>query len=250
MNDFYDRLAPFYHIIYRDWDEAVEEQATQLSTVIHKYWGEQVQRILDVSCGIATQAIGLAAKGYNVTASDLSPKAIERAKEEARLRNLNIGFSVCDMREAYHHHQSQFDVVISCDNSIPHLLNDDEILKALQQIYTCTRIGGGCLLTVRDYDKEAKGTNIVKPYGVRRSAGKRYFVFQVWDFEGEIYDVSMYFIEENEQSTTANTHIMRSRCYALSPNHLMQLMQEAGYTSVTRLDNKFFQPVLVGIRAA
>ncbi|NEQ54538.1 MAG: class I SAM-dependent methyltransferase [Leptolyngbya sp. SIO3F4] len=113
MNNFYDLLAPFYHIIYKDWDATVEVQATQLSNIIREYWGGQVQSILDVSCGIGTQALGLASKGYNVTASDLSPKEIERAKEEAQLRNLNIHFSTCDMREAYFHHQTQFDVVIS-----------------------------------------------------------------------------------------------------------------------------------------
>lgn len=250
MNDFYERLAPFYHIIYQDWDAAIKEQATQLSTIIHNYWGRDVQTILDVSCGIGTQVIGLASEGYKVTGSDLSPKEIERAKQEARLRNLSIGFSICDMRKAYSYHQSQFDVVISCDNSIPHLLNDREILKALKQIYACTRAGGGCLLTIRDYDQEARGTGIVKPYGIRQVSDKRYLVFQVWDFEGEIYDVSMYFIEEEQKSGKAQTHIMRSRYYALSPNCLMKLMKEAGYDSVTRLDNQFFQPVLVGTRVA
>ncbi|MEO1147121.1 MAG: class I SAM-dependent methyltransferase [Cyanobacteria bacterium J06638_22] len=246
MDDFYDRLAPFYHIIYKDWDAAVETQATQLSNIIQAHWGEKAQSILDVSCGVGTQAIGLASRGYNVTASDISSKEIERAKEAAQLRDLSINFSVCDMREVYRHHQAQFDVVISCDNSIPNLLNDEEILKALKQIYACTRRGGGCLLTMRDYDKEARGTGLVKPYGIREAAGKRYFVFQVWDFEGEIYDVSMYFIEEDRQSGTANTHLMRSRYYALSPNRLMQLMEAAGYTSITRLDDQFFQPVLIG----
>ncbi|MFG6093979.1 class I SAM-dependent methyltransferase [Leptothoe sp. ISB3NOV94-8A] len=250
MNDFYDRLAPFYHIIYKDWDTAVETQATQLSTIMHDHWGEKAQHILDVSCGIGTQTLGLAAKGYSVTASDLSPKEIQRAIEEARLRHLNISFSVCDMREAYNHHQIRFDVVISCDNSIPHLLSDGEILKALKQMYACTCTGGGCLLTVRDYDKEERGQGLVKPYGVREDAGKRYFVFQVWDFEGDIYDVSMYFIEENRQSDIANTHVMRSRYYAITPTRLMQLMEAAGYTSVTRLDEPFFQPVLVGTRSA
>jgi len=246
MEDFYDRLAPFYHIIYEDWNASIERQASQLSAIVHEHWGEQVQNILDVSCGIGTQAIGLAAKGYNITASDLSSKEIERARKEAQSRGLNIHFSVCDMREAYHHHQAQFDIVISCDNSIPHLLSDDEILQALQQMFACTRAGGGCLLTIRDYDKETRGTGIVKPYGIREDDGKRYLVFQVWDFEGEIYTVSMYFIEEDQSSSTASTHVMRSRYYALSPNRLMQLMEEVGYTSVTRLEQKFFQTVLVG----
>lgn len=103
---------------------------------------------------------------------------------------------------------------------------------------------------MRDYDKEARGVGIVKPYGVREETGRRYFVFQVWDFEGKIYDLSMYFIESDRQANTANTHVMRSRYYALSPHRLMRLMEDAGYTSVARLDNQFFQPVLIGTRAA
>lgn len=259
FSDFYDRLAPFYHIIYGDWNAAIETQALQLSTIIRQHWGTQAQQILDVSCGIGTQAIGLATQGYKVTASDLSHHEIERAKHEAQKRHLHINFSVCDMRTVYQHHQAQFDVVISCDNSIPHLLSDDEILIALQQMYRCTQIGGGCIITLRDYDREPRGTGIVKPYGVREDAGNRYFVFQVWDFVGEIYDLSMYFIEEERKSDTVNpnttnpavnTQVMRSRYYAISPNRLMQLMEDAGYCSITRLDHQFFQPVLIGTRAS
>lgn len=249
MPDFYDQLTPFYHLIYGDWEAALEIQATQLSTIISQYWEQPIQTVLDVSCGIGTQAIALADKGFRVTASDLSIEAIERAQEEAKRRHLDIHFSVCDMREAYCHHQAQFDLVISCDNSIPHLLNDEEILKALSQLYACTSRGGGCLLTLRDYDKEPRGSNIVKPYGVREAADKRYFVFQVWDFEGDVYELSFYFIEEERQSNSVQTHVMRSRYYAISPGHLAQLMEEVGYVSVVQLDDSFFQPVLVGRKA-
>jgi 2-polyprenyl-3-methyl-5-hydroxy-6-metoxy-1,4-benzoquinol methylase len=242
--DFYDRLAPFYPIVYGDWDTAIVQQSAQLAAIARSQWGTQLQTILDVSCGIGTQALGLAAQGYQVTASDLSRQAIDRAQQEARTRNLDIDFSVCDMRSAYSHHQSEFDMVISCDNSIPHLLNDAEILIALEQMYACTRPGGGCLLTIRDYDKEPRGTGIVKPYGIRENSGKRYLVFQVWDFVGEVYDLSMYFVEYDQVATT----VMRSRYYAIAPNHLITLMKQAGYHSVTRFDDQFFQPVLVGTK--
>lgn len=248
MTDFYDQLTPFYHLIYGDWEAAVEQQATQLSTLIREVWGEQVTSILDVSCGIGTQAIGLAAKNYQVTASDLSAKEIERAKKEAQKRNLEIDFSVCDMREVYQHHQAEFDVVICCDNSIPHLLTDEDILQALRQMYACTRVGGGCLLTIRDYEREPKGKGIMKPYGIREQAGKRYMVFQVWDFEEEHYNLSFYFVEDDAGANIVNTHVMRSRYYALSPDRLMQLMKEAGFTAVKRLDKAFFQPVLIGTK--
>jgi SAM-dependent methyltransferase len=250
MSDFYDRLTPFYHLIYGDWEAAMDRQATQLSAIISQYWEGEVQSILDVSCGIGTQSIGLALKGYRVTASDLSPKEIERARQEAQQRQLDIHFSICDMRTVYHHHQTQFDLVISCDNSIPHLLEDAEILTALKQMYQCTRAGGGCLLTIRNYDEEERGRGIVKPYGMREEAGKRYFVFQVWDFAGEIYDLSMYLIEEEPHTNLATTHVMRSRYYAISVHHLSELMAEAGYVSIHRIDDQFFQPVLVGRKAS
>lgn len=54
---------------------------------------------------------------------------------------------------------------------------------------------------------------------------------------------------EDRQSATAQTHVMRSRYYALSSDHLMKLMEDAGYVSVTRLDDQFFQPVLMGAKA-
>jgi len=69
--------------------------------------------------------------------------------------------------------------VISCDNSIPHLLSDDDILAALREMHACLRSGGGCLLTMRDYDREERGKGIVKPYGVREVGDKCYLVFQV-----------------------------------------------------------------------
>ena len=246
--DFYDQLTPFYPLIYRDWEGAIKQQATQLSTIIQDAWGARAKTILDVSCGIGTQALGLANKGYYVTASDLSAAEIKQARIEAQKRRLAIPFSVCDMRHLHQHHQAKFDVVISCDNSVPHLLTDADILQALRAFYACTRLGGGCLITMRDYDQEPKGRGIVKPYGLREANGKRYLVFQVWDFEGSHYDLAFYFVEDDRQAEVAQTHVMRSRYYALSPSHMMQLMETAGFTHVQRLDDVFFQPVLIGTR--
>lgn len=250
MLDFYDQLSPFYHLFYKDWEAGMAWQAERLRDIIRTRWGEQIQSILDVSCGIGTQALGLARLGFQVTASDLSSQAIARAQKEAQARTLRIPFSVCDMREAYRHHGGGFDAVISCDNSIPHLLSNEEILVALRQMHACLGPSGGCLLTIRAYDKEERGHGIVKPYGVREENNKRYLIFQVWDFEGEQYALSMYFIEDDRQTGVTKTQVMRSRYYAIHPHHLLELMEQAGFKEVQRLDEVFYQPVLVGTRKA
>ena len=243
--DFYAALAPFYHLIYPNWEASVEQQAAMLDALIRGYWGATVQSILDVACGIGTQSLGLAQLGYQLTASDLSPEEVARARTEADKRQLGIRFSVADMREAFQHHAQQFDLVIACDNAVPHLLSDDEISVALKQFYACTRPGGGCLISVRDYDKE-RGTGCeVKPYGVRGQEGKRYLVFQVWDWQDKHYDVAMYFVEDHGGADCV-THVMRSRYYAVTTQSLIRLMQEAGFVEVQRLDGRFFQPVIIG----
>jgi hypothetical protein len=152
------------------------------------------------------------------------------------------------LREAALHHRERFDVVIAADNSVPHLLSDAEIGTAMRQMHGCVRPGGGCIITVRDYDREPRGVNIVKPYGTRVEAGRRYLLFQVWDFEGEYCHVTFFFVEENLETLEVRTHALRSQYYAVSTTTLMRLMSEAGFTNVSRLDGVFFQPVIIGSR--
>jgi len=245
-HQFYSGLAPFYHLIYPNWDASIQWQADMLDSVICEAWG-QGRTVLDVSCGIGTQALGLAQLGYDVTASDLSPEAIARAEKEAAARNLSIAFSVADMRSAKEHHDAEFDVVLSADNSIPHLLSDDEILSAFRQFHACTRRGGGCIISVRDYEKEDLSRQQVKPYGIREDKGVRWLIWQVWDPQPPTYDVSMYFTED-QGGRECNTHVMRSTYYAIGTDRLQALMREAGFVDVQRVDGRFFQPLVIGTK--
>ena len=247
ITDFYAGLAPFYHLIYPDWESSMARQASMLDSIIREFWGGSASSVLDVSCGIGTQSLGLAKLGYEITASDLSPEEIEQAKAEAEKQGLAISLSVADMRNAFEHHGRQFDIVLSCDNSIPHLLSDDDILTAFYQMYECTRPKGGCIGSVRDYEKECLRGRQIKPYGIREEGGSSYLVFQVWDFHGELYDLSMYFVEDNGGSD-CRTHVFRSRYYAVGISRLIELMQRAGFHGVERLDDRFFQPVIVGFK--
>jgi SAM-dependent methyltransferase len=246
---FYDELAPLYHLIFPDWEASIRRQAEALDRVIRERWGNGRLSILDAACGIGTQALGLAALGHRVTASDISAAEVERATREARDRGLAIRFTLADMRHLAAHHREQFDLVIACDNAVPHLLTDGELLTAFEQFLACTRPGGGCLITVRDYDQEDRTGVQVKPYGIRDEGGVRYLVWQVWEFRGPVYDVAMYFVAD-QGGPDCTTRVMRSRYYAVGTDKLMELMRQAGFEQVERLDGRFYQPVLVGRRAA
>jgi SAM-dependent methyltransferase len=245
---FYDDLAPFYHLIYPNWEKSIAQQAGQLDAVIRELCGD-ARIVLDVSCGIGTQVLGLTQAGYKVTGSDLSTREIERARSEASIRDLKISYSVADMREAFDHHDAQYDVVISCDNSVPHLLSDNDILTAFKQMYQCIRPGGGCIITVRDYEKEDLTKQKIKPYGVREERGVRWLAWQIWDPHPPTYDVTMYIVEDRGGSN-CETHVMRSVYYAVEIPKLIKLMEGAGFHEVRRIDKGFFQPMIVGTRNA
>src|SRR5207302_2006922 len=164
-------------------------------------------------------------------ASGLSSAAHERAKREAAQRGLAIDFSVADMRQVAAHHRRQFDLVLAADNAVPHLLTDADLLAAFEQFFASTHRGGGCLLTVRDYDQEDRSGVQLKPYGVRVEDGRRYVVFQVWEFHGPIYDLAMYFVEDRGGSD-CSTHVMRSQYYAVGTGRLLDLMRQAGFQDV------------------
>ena len=84
-NEFYAGLTPLYHLVYPDWGKSLKRQGDILDSVIHEMWGA-ASEVLDVSCGIGTQTLGLAGLGYVVTASDLSFEEVNRAKQEVQQR--------------------------------------------------------------------------------------------------------------------------------------------------------------------
>ena len=243
---FYDDIADVFHLVYPDWEGSMGRQAEALDGLLTRALGPGPHRLLDASCGIGTQALGLAARGHAVTGSDLSPGAVVRARRVAAARGLAIDVSVADMRTCDCHHPEPFDAVLSCDNSVPHLLTDDEILAAFQAFRRLTRPGGAALVSVRDYPREDRSTPQLRPYGIRETPEGRWLVFQTWDWDpdGARYDLAMYFVRD-PGGPDAEVLVSRARYYAVDPDTLAVLLREAGFAEVERIDGVYFQPVLL-----
>jgi len=244
---FYSELAPLFHLVYPDWEASIQRQALSLDLLIRSQWGAATRNLLDVACGVGTQSLGLARLGYSVTASDLSPEAVDRARLEAKQRGLSIDVAIVDMQEAARHHPKPFDVVIACDNSVPHLLSDADILTAFTEFFACLRAGGGCIVSVRDYELGDLSSQQVKPFGMRVSNGVRWLLWQVWDPRPPLYDLTMYFVEDRGEPECL-ARAMRSTYYAVGITKVVDLMRAAGFANVQRLDGQFFQPLVIGTR--
>jgi SAM-dependent methyltransferase len=243
---FYDELAPLYHLVYENWEASVARQGKALASLIGEHWGTGVRTVLDAAIGIGTQALGLLALGFRMTGCDLSHAAVNRARRDAAARYLPLTCLVADFR-ALPVRTASVGVVIVCDNALPHLETPGEIETALGECFCCARPGGGCLVSMRDYGPPPPTETVeVRPYGERAWAGRRYHLRQVWIWRWPRYDHS--FEITPVDGVHDNATILRSTYLAIPVAQVARLMSEVGFQGVRRVDDRFFQPVLVGTR--
>lgn len=76
------------------WDSG--EPSRELQRVVKEGWFKP-SRMLELGCGTGTNAIWLAQQGFDVTAFDLSPLAIQQANEKARKAGVKVKFLVGDV---------------------------------------------------------------------------------------------------------------------------------------------------------
>jgi SAM-dependent methyltransferase len=83
---------------YRDgqtpWDSGVASQ--EMQRVLREY-AIGPRRTLEIGCGTGTNAVCLAQQGFDVTAVDLVPLAIERAVERATAAGVQVDFRVANV---------------------------------------------------------------------------------------------------------------------------------------------------------
>ena len=242
---FYDCLAPSYHFLYNDWETSMQVQATALAELLTRYDAPPGSQLLDSACGIGTQALGLSKLGYAVTASDISSGAISRLPQEAIRLQCPLDRVVDDLRVLARTANQSMDAVIACDNSLPHLLTDTQLVQAFESALRVLRPGAVAVYSVRDYAGIERNNPDIRPYGVHYDGCDRVLLMQLWEWQGDQYDLRLYLTRESPGSG-CTTQVLVTRYYAVSIDHLMDLMATAGFLGVERHDGVLFQPIILG----
>jgi glycine/sarcosine N-methyltransferase len=230
---FYDALAADYHLIFADWRQTVGWQGDLFDRLIRAELGPPPLSVLDCSCGIGTQAIGLAARGYRVRGTDLSPGAVARAAREAEAFGVSVPFGVADLRALASQVAGSFDVVLSADNALPHLRSEEELRLAARNMAAKLRPGGLLVVSIRDYDAALDQKPRTTTPRVYDDPEGRRVVFQLWDWlpDGRTYRLQFLFLQEREGRWRATAHsggVYR----ALRREELARIVEEAGFAGL------------------
>jgi SAM-dependent methyltransferase len=248
---FYNALASDYHLLFADWFQAVERQSKVLDDLICASLGRRPASLLDCTCGIGTQAIGLALRGYDVHATDLSPAAVERARKEAAKLGASLTFGVADVRILATQVPGTFEAIIACDNSLPHLLSDEDLGQASRNVYSKLARPGLYLACIRDYDQlAADKPRFASPRVFDDAQGKR-IVFQVWDWseDGSTYLVRQFILRQAENDW--KTKHYATRYQVLQRSQLTRFLSCAGFSEIEwqmPAESGYYQPVVRAYR--
>ncbi len=147
--------------------------------------------------------------------------------------DLEMAFGIADFRTLATQVAGEFDVVLASGNALPHLLTDQDMRKASQNLLLKTRPGGLLVISIRDYDEILKEPPHVTPTRVFDSRSGRRIYFQVWDWamEDERYDFQLFIIESRPDKTW-QTDVFESKLKAWRREPLASIFRETGYSKV------------------
>ncbi len=242
---FYDELAGDYDALHADWPQSVRRQGEVLDALIRAELGDAPQRVLDCSCGIGTQAIGLALRGHDVLATDLSPAAVERAAREAAGMGAELQTGVADFTRLPEQVEGTFACVLACDNAVAHLYDDEDLARFAAGVAAKLEPGGLAVVSLRDYAPLVAERAPGHPVRV----GPGTISFQVWDWDddGRGYELAQFTLRgQGEQWQAA---CRRTRLRALLRDELCGALSAAGLSDVrwrTPEETGYYQPIVTG----
>lgn len=229
----YDELAPVYADFYSDYDDAVRKQGKDLAKVLKQYGVDPESRVLDCSAGIGTQAIGLSRQGYLMSACDISPLSMEQAQQNAASFGENISLAVSDMRYLQSTYKGQsFDAVISCGNSLAHMLTDQDMDNVFSGVKTLFGEGKGVFLAaLTDHENGTREQGVFYDPHVKYERDQKVINFQLWQWieEGVTYICDDYTITDT--GNEAKTKKVSAPFRIWRKAHLFEIAKKHGFQS-------------------
>ena len=245
---FYDSMASEYDKLFSDWQATTHEQAVILDRIFRGSGFDSSASVLDCACGIGTQAIGLAALGYPVTASDISDAELAEAAKRAAENRVSIRFEHADFCALDRTFPEAFDIIICMDNALPHMLSREALEAAVQSMVGQLASGGLFVASIRDYDALLESKPPYSPPYIHKTDKGRRVSFQTWDWEGDNYRLTQYIIED-DASLQVSKFVCEYR--ATRRKEITESMHAHGFTEVTWLfpeETGFYQPIVAGRR--
>lgn len=230
--EIYDKFAKIYSTGH--YPEYSRKMADLLPDLLGDL-GIHPKKILDLACGEGEFAISLADLGYDITGLDISERMLNRARQKAQNRDLDVRFLQADMRNIPF--EDEFDLVTCWYESLNYLLTEEDLRKTFLGVKKALREDGAFIFDVNTiYALSVKWQEVT--CHVQRE-------------DDEVFEVHR--TEYNQEEKTATLHITaflnqevgwqkisethKERGYPLE--RIEELLKESGFEEISCFDDPY-----------
>jgi len=133
----YERLAPVYDLLTAGYDHPTWLDSLESLALEH---GLNGNRLLDVACGTGKSFLPMLARGYEVSACDVSPAMVDLARAKLEGVDARADVFVADMRKLPP--VAEVDLITCLDDAVNYLLSAEDLGAALGSMAGALAPGG------------------------------------------------------------------------------------------------------------
>jgi len=135
------------------FQQRVEQEYSILTALQKKY---KFKTALDAACGTGLHASLLQKIAVDTVGADNSQHMLDKAYENAKRLGVRVTWILSDIQTLTKSINRSFDTIFCVGNSLPHLINKQQVLKALREWYQLLNPNGRVIIQILNYGKILK----------------------------------------------------------------------------------------------
>ena len=218
------------------YDRMVQEEPDRVEFFRAVFEKHGVKSVLDCACGTGDDLIMVYNLGLQVCGSDTSEAMLVQARKKLSLHRIEIPLKRVDFRELPQHYDQRFDAVLCLTTSLPQLLEEYEIVRALQSMREVLQPKGILILTQGLTDKQFESRVRFAP-AVNDHDFSRIMVVDYYD---EDYEVNVLDVIHTQDKSEFNVYGVRYRI--LLRDDYGRLLKDSGFSKIEYYGDWDFKP--------
>jgi len=230
----YDQFSENYDR-FVNWEGRLELELPFLKTELspQKRSDHNQISVLDVACGTGQHSIALQKQGFSCSGADISKKMVEIAQKNAQTMGLIIPFKHAGFGHLTSAFENQkFDSLICLGNSLPHVLNEEEMVSTLKDFKNVLKPGGKIIIQNRNFDKIIKTKNRWMEPEAHIEDEQNWLFVRFYDFDPDGMITFNIIILHKEKGSVFQQNIISTRLWPFSYFKLVDWLNNAQFDNI------------------
>ena len=230
--NFYRDLADSYDDMTR-FKQRMKQEQSILTTLQKKY---NFKTALDAACGTGLHAILLQRMGVNTVGADNSQHMLDKAYKNAIRWKTKVTWIKSDIKTLTKSINRTFDVIFCLGNSLPHLANKKELLKAFSELHQLLNPSGRIITQILNYRKILKEKERI--ISITKQQQREFVRF--YDFLDRKLQFNVIIIDWKKQPPFKQ--LKSTMLYPYNKTEIERILPKAGFTNLENFGDLSLNP--------